>query len=282
MTRTATYAIAIGVGLLCSTDAILPGPFQVAAQERREAPRFRVGIDAVRIDAVVTDRDGRIVTDLTSDDFEVRQDGKRQTVTFAQFMPVLVSEPHEAAPVPGASRAEAAIVPPPPVKRESVQRTLAVVVDDLGLSVEELSEHPASAPQVRRARLAADGPRRPRPDRRVERRAAVVHNRSTRAARSHRWPALERGVAERRRGVRSAEAVDHVRFANRDVGSRTTSRRSPSSATRCRPPGRSGRSLSRSEAHATCRAARPSSSSRRDFNSWCVSRAIPPGCRMHA
>ena len=45
----------------------------------------------MRIDAVVTDRDGRIVSDLTADDFEVRQDGKRQTVTFAQFMPVLVS-----------------------------------------------------------------------------------------------------------------------------------------------------------------------------------------------
>ena len=57
-------------------------------RSEREAPPFRVGVDAVRIDAVVTDRDGRIVSDLTADDFEVRQDGKRQTVTFAQFMPV--------------------------------------------------------------------------------------------------------------------------------------------------------------------------------------------------
>ena len=94
----------------------------------------------MRIDAVVTDRDGRIVSDLTAEDFEVRQDGKQQTVTFAQFMPVLVAEPREAARTrvvaPAGSPVEAAALPPVPVKREAVQRTLAIVVDDLSLSVE--------------------------------------------------------------------------------------------------------------------------------------------------
>src|SRR5258708_17706145 len=110
-----------------------PGP-----QDTRDAPRFRVGIDAVRIDAVVTDRDGRIVSDLTADEIDVRQDGKPQKVTFAQFVPVL-SGP---APLPSTpfarSSAEAYAMPPRPVKREEVQRTVAIVVDDLGLSVESL------------------------------------------------------------------------------------------------------------------------------------------------
>jgi VWFA-related protein len=141
MIRIATAAIVLATGLL---SAAATGERQSSAlppQNRREAPRFRVGVDAVRIDAVVTDRDGDIVTDLTAEDFEVRQDGKRQTVTFAQFMPVLISEPREAASPSGApvrdSRVEVA-VPPATVKREAVQRTLAVVVDDLGLSVESL------------------------------------------------------------------------------------------------------------------------------------------------
>ncbi len=109
------------------------------SQQQPEPPRFRVGVDAVRVDAVVTDRDGHIVSDLTADDFEVRQDGKPQAVTFAQFVPVLTSPAPQPSAVgaPGASRVELAI-PPPPVKRTDVQRTLAIVVDDLGLSFESL------------------------------------------------------------------------------------------------------------------------------------------------
>ena len=140
MIRTATAAIVLAMGLV---SAAATGERQSSAatpQDRRESPRFRVGVDAVRIDAVVTDRDGRIVSDLTAEDFEVRQDGKKQTVTFAQFMPVLVAEPREEARTravaPAGSPVEAAALPPMPVKREAVQRTLAIVVDDLSLSVE--------------------------------------------------------------------------------------------------------------------------------------------------
>ena len=126
------------VALLLSTQLDGHQSTMAAPQERREAPPFRVGVDAVRIDAVVTDRDGRIVSDLTAEDFEVRQDGNRQTVTFAQFMPVLISKPSQAAKAPLNSIAEATAVPSAPPKRADIQRTLAIVVDDLGLSVESV------------------------------------------------------------------------------------------------------------------------------------------------
>lgn len=48
----------------------------VAAQQ----PVFRGRGDAVRVFATVTDRDGRLVTSLTRDDFEVRDEGKPQPI----------------------------------------------------------------------------------------------------------------------------------------------------------------------------------------------------------
>jgi VWFA-related protein len=139
MTRTAACAIVVAIVVLSSAEVIRGGPFWgPAPQEAREAPRFRVSVDAVRIDAVVTDRDGHIVTDLTANDFEVRQDGKRQKVTFAQFVPVLTGAAPPPADLVAGSRAETLAISPPAVRREDIQRTLAVVVDDLGLSVEGL------------------------------------------------------------------------------------------------------------------------------------------------
>jgi len=109
----------------------------LSAQERQEPQRFRVAVDAVRIDAVVVDRDGHVVPDLTAADFEIRQDGKIQKVTFAEFVPVLAG-PAAAPPddLPAGTPAPAMVPAPAQVRRENVQRTFAIVVDDLGLSVE--------------------------------------------------------------------------------------------------------------------------------------------------
>jgi hypothetical protein len=55
-----------------------------AAQQQQSPPPapdpnrqvFRLGLELVQVDAVVTDARGRHVTDLTIEDFEVRQDGR--------------------------------------------------------------------------------------------------------------------------------------------------------------------------------------------------------------
>jgi VWFA-related protein len=44
-------------------------------------PTFRLEVNYVEVDAVVTDAQGNAVTDLTLDDFEVREDGRPQQVT---------------------------------------------------------------------------------------------------------------------------------------------------------------------------------------------------------
>ena len=48
---------------------------------------FRGGSDAVRVFVTVTDRDGRLVTTLTQDDFEVRDEGKPQPITLFDNTP---------------------------------------------------------------------------------------------------------------------------------------------------------------------------------------------------
>jgi Ca-activated chloride channel family protein len=52
-----------------------------------QQPLFRGMGDAVRVFATVTDRDGRLVTSLTRDDFEVRDEGKPQPITLFDNTP---------------------------------------------------------------------------------------------------------------------------------------------------------------------------------------------------
>jgi VWFA-related protein len=58
--------------------ACVLGVVGVAQQQR---PVFRGGSDAVRVFVTVTDRDGRLVTTLAQENFEVRDEGKPQPIT---------------------------------------------------------------------------------------------------------------------------------------------------------------------------------------------------------
>ena len=51
------------------------------AEEQRVVPRFRSGVDLVKVTATVRDAEGRLVGDLTRDDFEVFEDGRPQRIT---------------------------------------------------------------------------------------------------------------------------------------------------------------------------------------------------------
>jgi VWFA-related protein len=46
-----------------------------------QQPTFRVQVEAIEIDASVTDAQGNVVTDLTKDDFEILENGRPQTIT---------------------------------------------------------------------------------------------------------------------------------------------------------------------------------------------------------
>jgi VWFA-related protein len=71
-------------------------PATTAPPPQDQTPVFRSGVEAVRFEAIVTDKDGRPITDLTADDFEVSEDGVPQTIE--QFTPVVLPapRPHDA------------------------------------------------------------------------------------------------------------------------------------------------------------------------------------------
>jgi VWFA-related protein len=85
-------------------------------------PTFRSGVELIRIDVSVADKDGRPAADLTADDFVVTIDGTPRRVAFARFYsPEAVSQP---APPPGA-------VPTYATNRASAPSRVVVFVLDL-------------------------------------------------------------------------------------------------------------------------------------------------------
>lgn len=61
-----------------------PAPAQQQTQQpaqQPQTPTFKLRVDYVEVDVVVTDRDGNLVKDLKKEDFQVLEDGKPQTVT---------------------------------------------------------------------------------------------------------------------------------------------------------------------------------------------------------
>jgi VWFA-related protein len=104
-----------------------------------EEPVLRVTVRLVQIDAVVTGKHGHHVPNLTRDDFKLFQDGKEQVITHFSYVEAAGGQAKPAArPSPSEERRlsprQRSMAPPAPLVREATRRTLALVVDDLGMS----------------------------------------------------------------------------------------------------------------------------------------------------
>jgi VWFA-related protein len=65
-------------------------------QERNTLPVFRSAVNLVQVDAYVTDSQGNPVTGLTADDFEVREDGRSQSLAYLIPFNIPIDAPSEA------------------------------------------------------------------------------------------------------------------------------------------------------------------------------------------
>jgi VWFA-related protein len=98
----------------------------------------RITTSLVQVDAIVT-KGGRQVTDLTVADFEIFEDGRSQKITNFSYVSN-ESGVRTDAPVAAANARKGAdqLAPPDPPRRlrpEQIRRTMALVVDDLSLSI---------------------------------------------------------------------------------------------------------------------------------------------------
>src|SRR5579862_7051447 len=68
-----------GAGLMLTALLGVGGDAQQPPADQ-QAPIFRTGINVVRVDVIVSDKNGQLLPDLKPSDFEVTEDGKPQTV----------------------------------------------------------------------------------------------------------------------------------------------------------------------------------------------------------
>jgi VWFA-related protein len=99
----------------------------------------RITTNLVQFDAVVTDKKGQQVTDLNPEEFEVTVNGRRQQITnFSYVVAEPGAQPAPAQPSRAGDKA-APYIPPARMKAGDVRRTVALVVDDLGTSFENMA-----------------------------------------------------------------------------------------------------------------------------------------------
>lgn len=121
--------------LFISIWAQNPPPPVKPPQIVNEDDVVRITANLVQLDVTVTDKDGRQVTDLKPEDFEIREEGRAQQIT--NFYYVQVS-PETSTAVPGEKASRTPRTPQPlstsGLRTDQVRRTMGIMVDDGAMS----------------------------------------------------------------------------------------------------------------------------------------------------
>src|SRR5437773_4346557 len=96
----------------------------------------RITTNLVQVDAVVTDKNGKVITDLKPEEIRIYEDGRPQKITNFSYNVTETPEAPARPSKPVTAGKNASPVPPTRLKPEDIRRTIAIVVDDLGLSFE--------------------------------------------------------------------------------------------------------------------------------------------------
>ncbi len=123
---------------LLPAAALLAGGWQSSPTEPAP-PILRITVTLIQVDAVVTDSSGRHVPDLHKEDFQVLQDGQPQKVTWFAYVAGPPPAVKPSAPAPKLAKDQAPVpLAPAPLAAGQVQRTVALVVDDMALSFDNM------------------------------------------------------------------------------------------------------------------------------------------------
>ena len=108
----------------------------VARLHAQDPEVVRITTNLVQVDLVVT-KDGKQITDLKPEDFEILEDGRPQKITSFAYISTNPSAPKKN-DTSTTNESTVPVIPKPPLPYE-VKRTIAIVVDDLGLSFESMT-----------------------------------------------------------------------------------------------------------------------------------------------
>lgn len=115
-------------------------PAQPQSTTAEDDEVVRITSNLVQVDAVITDQKGNHVTNLRQEDFEIYEDGRPQKITNFSYVSMearAAAASNTTVTAPTAPRDKnQPPVPPTRLRPEQVRRTIALVVDDLGLSFE--------------------------------------------------------------------------------------------------------------------------------------------------
>src|ERR1041384_2059117 len=114
--------------ILVSLSLSTLAPLQAQQQRPAADDVVRISTNLVQVDAVVTDKDGNPIKNLTTTDFEVRQDGKPQKIVFVSYVNTDIREPPAALKNP--DKITPVVPPPMPTRPANATRILTFVVDD--------------------------------------------------------------------------------------------------------------------------------------------------------
>ena len=118
-----------------------PQPSPPAQTPTPDQDVIRITTNLVQVDVVVT-KDGKQVTDLKPEEFEIFEDNKRQEITNLSYVSnsnrVDYSASSGSLTATSTGGAPAPITPKS-ITREQVGRTMAIVVDDLGMSFDSMA-----------------------------------------------------------------------------------------------------------------------------------------------
>ena len=137
-----TWSLCFVIPLTAAGQQIKP-PTEAQKARTQEDDVVRITTNLVQIDAVVTDKNGKQITDLQPEDFDIRVDGKPQKITNFSYVSVAgktmtASDTQKSAPVKNAPPVPP--VPPVQLTPKQVRRVIAIVVDDLGLSFRSMAD----------------------------------------------------------------------------------------------------------------------------------------------
>ncbi len=93
----------------------------------------KISTALIQLDVVVTDKSGKLITDLKPEDFEISENGERQTVTNATYLAAQKNQAGDTSlnVLSGTNQTMPAV--------GEVRRTVGIVIDDAGLSAQSIN-----------------------------------------------------------------------------------------------------------------------------------------------